>query len=324
MRAPEGAAVVLVRAGAHSDAIYHLPAPVNRNGNVRFEETTCPDVWPTLCRLEGGVYSMGGAIARRRLCGVCEKRAPRGSLKRERKPGQRRAGKPRGKYRYATEAQLRALHLLHWEQEVPINELGRRYWRKLGHASANACANSLSKHFAELGLPRHDRIAMTVKASTRHGLARRSAPKSGGKFGNGSKAPGYKRWLLNQRAGGETRNPLCAALNRRGIPCRHRALNGSVYCFSHEPARREQVRSHLEAMRSRSSLHNPARLEAAGELRELLLSYHAAGGQWRQLSRATRLPEHWLSHVARGMQKNVDRGRAQLVRDVITPVEMAA
>jgi hypothetical protein len=220
------------------------------------------------------------------------------------------------KDRKLPERAARAMHKLHWDEYVSLNELGRRHGAELG-MSPTVLANQLSYTFKKLRLPVHDRIEMTVRASTKHGLARRTRPKSGGKFGNGSKAPGYKRWLLNQRAGGETRNALCVDTTATGKPCTHRALNDSVYCQSHDPERRQQIADRCAAMRKRSPIHNPERIEPAAPLVELLAQYRLAGGTWRGLARDSDVPESWIPHVAHGKQTNVSRERARLIREAI-------
>lgn len=310
-RLADGAEIVFVPG---VDTLWHLP--------VTGDDT---DQRSTLCGLDGPVYAYGAIARRRRCCTVCAARAPKGALTRIVARGRRRRGKPKGTHRKITDAQIRALHLLHWEQRVSINQIAKTYYERLGYSSHRSFCSQLCTYFKELGLPTHDRIEMTVAASTKHGMARRTQPKNGGKFGNGSKQLGYKRWLLNQRAGGETRNPFCAATKQRtGKPCTHRAMNGSVYCYLHDPAHREKVVEQAAAIRARSPLQNPLRVEDSAQLEQILRDYHAAGGTWRELEQRTDIPAHWLSHVAHGTQKNVDRRRAQRIRDTILPVELAA
>jgi hypothetical protein len=70
-------------------------------------------------------------------------------------------------------------------------------------------------------------------------------------------------------------------------------------------------------MRALSPLHDPERLEPAEPLTALLTAYQKAGGRWRVLARETRIPEHWLSHIAKGKQAQVDCGRAQTIREAL-------
>lgn len=313
MRARPDAPIITVQLGGLGEELYHLPTATRRAGTrvMVFEEALAPDRWPTLCGLEGAVFKYGGAMLRRRLCTVCEKRAPKGTLMRVVKPGGKRRGKPRGKYGKMTELQVRAVHIAHWEQRVPINELGRRFWDRFGYASANACASSLSRSFKDLGLQTHDRIEMTVQASTIHGMKRRK--------GNSA---AYKRFRAGQK--GEQYDAPCTGTTSRGKPCRVRAMIGKDVCQFHDPDQRERWQNMTAAMRARSPLHDPARLEPAGPLVELLRGYRSGGGQWRNLSRRTGIPDHYLSNLARGNQERVDRGRAQTIRDALVPLEVAA
>ncbi|HEY8723417.1 MAG TPA: hypothetical protein VIL92_06110 [Gaiellaceae bacterium] len=199
-----------------------------------------------------------------------------------------------------------ALHHLHWEQRVPINELGRRYWQRFGYKSAQACGNAISHHFRKFGWQTHDRIEMTVQASTKNGLSPRDWK---------------QRKAVRAAAGltqkGKERQPRCAR-------CERAAMRGADFCFSHNPERADQRAEMTAKMRAGSPLHDPAHLEAAAPLAQLLRDYHSAGGAWRSLAANTGIPEAWLSHVAQGNQTRVDRGRAAAIRDALEPVEVAA
>jgi len=285
---PDGTEIVLV---AGVDALWHLP----REGEESLDRRT-------LCGLRGPVYVAGTITRTRRCCQVCQARAPKGLLKRPRKPGAKRRGLPCK----ITEPQLRALHHLHWEQRVPINELGRRYWQRFGYKSAQACGNAISHHFRKFGWQTHDRIEMTVAASTKNGLSARDWK---------------QRKAVRAAAGltqkGKERQPRCARCTR---PAQH----GADFCFSHDPARAGQRAEMTARMRARSPLHDPARLEAAAPLAQSLRDYHSAGGTWRALAANTGIPEHWLSHVAHDDQAQVDRGRAQRIRAALASEAIAA
>lgn len=181
--------------------------------------------------------------------------------------------------------EARRLHPLHWEQWQSINSIAKEHAARLGMTQSALCSQ-LSYTWKLLGLPRHDRIEMTVRVSTKHGMARRARPKNGGKFGNGSKAPGYKRWLANDRAGGETRNPFCVGTTAMGKPCRHRAMDDSEVCQAHDPERRAAMAARLADMRTRSPKHDPANLVQLGPsgLQADLAAYFAWAKGWKQLA----------------------------------------
>jgi len=80
------------------------------------------------------------------------------------------------------ERQIAAAHRLHIEGGLSLRELGRQLWERLGYSSPHSCAQALSDAFRRAGLPRRDRVAATIAASTTHGRGARA-----------NKAA-YKRW----------------------------------------------------------------------------------------------------------------------------------
>lgn len=66
-----------------------------------------------------------------------------------------------------------AAHRLHMEGDWSIRALGRTLAEPYGYASADACAQALMRGFRFYNLPARGRIQATVKASWRHGKARR-------------------------------------------------------------------------------------------------------------------------------------------------------
>lgn len=261
----------------------------------------------TLTELAGAIWQLKGYRNR----GSCASAISQAWLRngwpmRNRSVSKRLRGQRRSylnKNRKLPEGVARSLHRLHWDDYVSLNELGRRYGAQLD-MKPNVLANQLSYTFKMLRLPVHDRIEMTVRASTKHGNCRRNA-----------KSSDKKRFLAQQR--GEQYDAPCETVTVRGKPCRHRALLGSKFCHSHDPDKKAAIALRLARMRERSPIHDPDRVEPAGPLVEILTAYRHAGGTWRQLGRATGLPDPWLSHVAHGRQTNVSRDRAQLVRDAI-------
>lgn len=224
-----GAPIVIVEG---VDRLWHLApaADLRETGTVR-----------TLCGLTGETYLFGVLMVERHACGVCSKRVPHDHpalAKRRRRGG----GRPKGSSRIS-EAQLRALYALHRDQRVPLNEIARRYWQKLGYPSHRACSASLFSMMKRRGMKLHDRIEMVKVASTRHGLA----PKHGPRPGYGP----YKRKVL----GGREDRPQCVATKQqapgKGRRCNARAQGGSSYCYGHDPARKADRDRHLEAMRAR-------------------------------------------------------------------------
>lgn len=159
----------------------------------------------------------------------------------------RRRGKPVGKYRRMTDAQVRAAHVLYEQKGLSFRQLGRLLYQRFGYASEKACAVAINQACLTLGLPTRDRIAATVAASTTHGLASREM--------RASRDPLYREHRRRmRRARGEVLDrPLCAGVRtqypRKGEPCSNRAQANSPFCVGHDPERRAEVAARLAAAR---------------------------------------------------------------------------
>ena len=141
-----------------------------------------------------------------------------------------------------TVEQVKAAHTLYVRKGWSLRVMGRVLAGPLGYASAKSCANSLWEQFVAAGLPRRDRIAATVAASTTHGLRSRSQ--------TAEQRAGYNK-LRRQR---RDRQLPCIAHNRRGDPCPHPSMIGSEFCFSHDPDTSELRLAILAAARARLPL----------------------------------------------------------------------
>ncbi|MCK9249988.1 MAG: hypothetical protein M0P31_13575 [Solirubrobacteraceae bacterium] len=161
----------------------------------------------------------------------------------------RKRGKPVGKWRKLTDDQVRLAHRIYVERGLSLRKLGALMYERFGYASPDSCAGALSTAFITLGLPRRDRTAATIAASTIHGLSPRGARAS-----TDPKFSAHRAEL--RRARGETLDrPRCAGVRtqypRKGRPCQQRAQAGSDYCWAHDPAHAEERDRHLEQIRAR-------------------------------------------------------------------------
>lgn len=166
-----------------------------------------------------------------------------------------------------TDAQLRVMHIVHIEQGVSINELGRQTFAKVGYKNYQSAARAIGTAWSGLGLAARDRIEATVLVSTIHGRA----PRHGSRVG-------YKRWLREQRGELEDQ-PLCIGIKRqaprKGQRCRRPAMFGSEYCVSHEPSRELARQAALARMR----LKQPrAQMLPMAPFADWLLALHREGG----------------------------------------------
>lgn len=171
-------------------------------------------------------------------------------LERTPAPKKRGGGKPKGKYRKMTEAQIRAAHVLYWQRRMSLRQVARLLYEQFGFASEKACANSLNKYFIELEMPRRDRLEEAVRMSTKHGNApkRRTA----------AEERAYRRWLQGRRGWRSQQGPgqercvatLTGCRGGKGKRCSRPSMVDSDYCANHDPARRELQAAKLAEVRA--------------------------------------------------------------------------
>jgi len=283
VRVELGAYVLLAEA---AQGLWHVPRPHFKPG---------ASARTSLCGLEGELFAYRGVVRRRRACAICRLRAPA----------------------------LRELHAFHVGQHISINRLAGRLYERYGYASAGSMGSAVSNGWKELGLQARDRIEMTVRASLKHGRARRARNPDGTTNVNGPKSRGYKRWLMDQRAGHSTLQPKCVATSARGRRCRRAAMYGSRFCENHEPTRAPAALAHLARMRARSPVHRPENLTTAGEFQTELAAYFAAsGGRWKPLTAATGLSNSALARYLRcPPEKRVTLEQAARIRRGLAAVQ---
>jgi hypothetical protein len=149
-----------------------------------------------------------------------------------------------GKY---TEAQLRVMYRAHIEQGMSINQLAKRTHAKVGYKSHHSAATRISEEWQRLGLPARDRIEATRLASTTHGHGARDRDERA-----------YREFLRDMRGWNSLQGPgrpNCKGVKRQppgqGQPCSRHALEGSDYCYAHDPARELERQAHTAKMRRR-------------------------------------------------------------------------
>lgn len=183
--------------------------------------------WCPACKEESAISAAGNCL----WCGgpTEERRPPkRGGWKRPDLAGSR-----------YTEAQLRALHLLHLRGES-LNSLAKQTHEKVGYKTHASAATAISREWKRLGLKARDRIESCVKASTTHGRGGRNRDESA-----------YRRWFKEQHG---LYQPTCKGVKsqhpQKGEPCQLPAVEGSEFCQAHAPERRERIEAHLSRMRA--------------------------------------------------------------------------
>lgn len=299
MRVEIGSRVILV---AGVDELWHLP-----DGD---------SATAALCGLQGMDYSYASTIRRRRACGVCRQRhrfedvfvAELGPLPDRRL---RRGGRPKGSVSKIRPHHLPVLHKLYVEQQLSCRKIGELVWEQLGYKTARSCGEALYKAFHEHGYELRSQSEATSLRNFRHGRG-----------GSDRDEGAYRRWFKETHG---RYQPVCKGVKknppRKGSPCTRHAMEGSDFCFSHDPERAAQRNAMAAGMRERLEL---ADVVPADDLRAALLAYRSRGGRWRDLAAAAGVPDHYLSHVAAGGFRNVSSARARLVFDALEPALEAA
>jgi hypothetical protein len=221
-----------------------------------------------------------------------------------------------------SEQQVRDAHVLHIQADMSINQIAAVKYEEWGYATQNSACAALSLSFKRLGLKARGRIEMTVLKSTKHGRARRKVLPNGKTDVNGSKPPGYKRWLMDQRAGHSTLRPLCAGVKtqppRKGSPCTKHSMEGSLFCHAHDPAHEAARIASLARMRDRM----PKDLVEAGDLPESLRVFFAAFG-WKPLEQASARPSTQLLRWANlEPTSKMRESTASLLRQALTEASL--
>lgn len=128
---------------------------------------------------------------------------------------------------------------------LSLRRVAEEVWPRTKYASARCCANQLHDQFRCQGWPLRDRIAATVAASYKHGLAPRDPAK---------RSKGLRS--MQRRARGDVQGIQCAGIKTRygkgrGERCQLAAMRGSEFCRQHDPALAEVRALELAALRAR-------------------------------------------------------------------------
>jgi hypothetical protein len=122
-----------------------------------------------------------------------------------------------------TDDQVRTFHRAHAAGQS-LNQLAAFAHRRFGYASKGSAMNVLTKGFERLGLP----VRSRAEAMRLLNLKVQPVPAGPGRCqGTRINSPG------------------------RGNPCLRRAMEGSDFCFSHDPRFAEQRLDHFERVRGR-------------------------------------------------------------------------
>lgn len=152
----------------------------------------------------------------------------------------RRLGKPTGKYGLFTDAELHVFHAAHIRGQS-LRDLGRQHWQKAGAASAHSAAMAIANGLKRLGLEVRVQSHATASANRQ-----RRAADSPGTHDRSA----YKRYLRAKAGGQRPCQGKRTQYPRKGEPCSSWAMDGSLFCVAHDPARKADRDAHLARARS--------------------------------------------------------------------------
>ena len=141
------------------------------------------------------------------------------------------ANKNRGVPVCMTDDVLEEAHRLHMAGRS-LNSVAKELVEKTGYSSWKAMVMGLSTQFKHRGWYVRPRTEATIKASTKHGMARR-----------GRRNNAY--WAMLRRKHGLVRDVQCKGVRlsypHKGDQCQLMARAGSDYCRFHDPEMRDEV-----------------------------------------------------------------------------------
>lgn len=173
----------------------------------------------------------------------------------------RRGGKPKGVHGRMTPDQVRAAHRLYVKEGLSCRELGRLLWERFGYASPVSAGESIYRAFKAMDLPRRTQREVTIARNLKHGRKTRAQ--------TNEEQNAYRRWLAEQRGWKRVQGPGrpdCMAVKTgarggKGEPCTRAAMEGSDYCYSHDPLHDLERQAALARARRRMAPRETVELE---------------------------------------------------------------
>lgn len=149
-----------------------------------------------------------------------------------------------------SEDQMAEARRVYEAEQVSLREIARRiYPETYGYLNERSLSGALYRGFRNREWPCRTQSDAVKLRNWKHGRKLRAQ--------TDEEQNAYRRWLADQRgwkAVQHVGNPTCSGVRatspRKGAPCSRPAMDGSDFCFSHDPARAEQRASVLEAARA--------------------------------------------------------------------------
>lgn len=164
---------------------------------------------------------------------------------------------------------------------LSIRQVAERVHPQTTYASVNACKTALFSLFRTRGWKLRPQAEVTRARNFKHGRKARGI--------SNTSDVAYRHWLKNQRGWKRVSGPgqpTCKGIKkqhpRKGEPCTHPAMEGSEFCYSHDPQRELERQAICARMRAKGIYREPV-IDAASFTAWLAGLREQLGG-WRQVA----------------------------------------
>lgn len=211
-----------------------------------------------------------------------------------------------------SEDQLEEARRVYEEEQVSLREIARRIFSDTyGYSSERSLSEVLYNAFRSRGWPLRSQSDATRLRNWKHGLKQRGQ--------TNEQQTAYRHWHAQQRGWNAVKGPgnaQCAGVRqsspRKGQRCRRPSMDGSDYCYSHDPARKAQRDAHLEQAREKLPLEERKQMLAAARVTHETNAARVRRWRWRTVAspwpNGPRRVAHPLAHRVGDPVREVCRG----------------
>lgn len=159
-----------------------------------------------------------------------------------------------------SEDQLEEARRAYEHEQVSLREIARRIFSDTyGYANERSLGEVLYNAFRRRGWPLRSQSDATRLRNWKHGLKQRGQ--------TNEQQNAYRHWHAQQRGWSAVQGPgqaRCAGLRKtspgKGNRCTRASMDGSSYCYSHDPAKQAEREAHLARARETIPLDDRRRL----------------------------------------------------------------
>lgn len=161
-----------------------------------------------------------------------------------------------------SEDQLEAARRMYEDEQVSLREIARRIFSDTyGYSNERSLSEVLYNAFRNRGWRLRSQSDATRLRNWKHGLKQRGQ--------TNEQQNAYRHWQAQQRGWNAVQGPgnePCAGVRqtspRKGERCTRPSMDGSAYCYSHNPATKAEREAHLAQARAKVPMEERERLLA--------------------------------------------------------------